>query len=120
MPLFFFVMNVTKWVADDETGQIPGWMAAGMAVLMHGVWGSYDWVFKPVFGEGERTVHSDDGGDGDDGDKDGEEEEEKGWVNGKKRSGSWLSGRRRRRERVIDDEEKRCLLDTAWEEDECQ
>ena len=111
MPLFMIVLKVTKLVADDK-GKIPGWMAGGMAVMMHFVWVSYDWVFKPVFGEGERTVHDDDDDDDDDhkggkGDESGEDG--KGWVNGRKRSGSftWLS---KRSERAVDDEEKRCLL----------
>ncbi|KAK3395429.1 hypothetical protein B0T20DRAFT_34711 [Sordaria brevicollis] len=123
MPWFFFVLEATKWVADEK-GKVPGWWAGMMAVMMHVVWGTYDWVFKPVFGEGERTVHDD---DDDEGTKDGkggknnggkeEEGDEKGcWVKGRKRSGSWLA--RRRSERAVDDEEKRCLLDCTWEEDE--
>ncbi|KAK3488476.1 hypothetical protein B0T13DRAFT_96547 [Neurospora crassa] len=111
MPLFFIVLKFTKWVADDK-GKFPGWVAGMMSVMMHFVWGSYDFVFKPLFGEGERTVHEGDG-DGDNG-KGGEEK--KGWVNGRKRSGSWLS--RRRSEMVVDDEEKRCLLDHLLEDSE--
>ncbi|KAK1776948.1 hypothetical protein QBC45DRAFT_418058 [Copromyces sp. CBS 386.78] len=109
MPLFFFVLKATRWVADDK-GKIPGWIAGGMTVMMHFLWGSYDWVFKPAFGEGERTVHDDD----DDDDKDGEKNE-KGWVNGRRISGSWLA--RRRSEVVVDDEEKWCLLSKLAEDE---
>ncbi|KAG5926644.1 hypothetical protein E4U42_003081 [Claviceps africana] len=39
----------------DETGKLPSWLARGVAVLFGLMWLSYDVVFKPAFGDGERT-----------------------------------------------------------------
>jgi hypothetical protein len=43
----------------DENGRVPRWMAVYMAVLFNLVWMAYDNVFKPVFGDGERTEKTD-------------------------------------------------------------
>lgn len=40
----------------DEDGRVPRWVAMLMALVSNLVWLSYDWVFKPVFGDGERTL----------------------------------------------------------------
>lgn len=42
-------------VFADERGRVPRWLAVYMAVLINVVWMTYDGVFKPVFGDGERT-----------------------------------------------------------------
>ncbi|KAF2810554.1 uncharacterized protein BDZ99DRAFT_417051 [Mytilinidion resinicola] len=39
----------------DERGRSPAWVVALLAVVFGGVWGSYDGVFRPLFGDGERT-----------------------------------------------------------------
>ena len=40
----------------DEDGKMPAWAAAVLSVLTRAMWWSYDAVFKPLFGDGERTV----------------------------------------------------------------
>ncbi|KAK7752547.1 hypothetical protein SLS62_005515 [Diatrype stigma] len=44
-------------------GKNPGWLSVLMSVVMNLMWMSYDTVFHPVFGDGERTEEN----DGDDG-----------------------------------------------------
>lgn len=53
-PLFMFVVLGGR-VFADEKGLVPRWFAVVMAVMINMVWMSYDAVFKPVFGDGERT-----------------------------------------------------------------
>lgn len=43
----------------DESGRMPRWLAVYMAVLLNVIWIAYDSVFKPVFGDGERTEETD-------------------------------------------------------------
>ncbi|KAK0624789.1 hypothetical protein B0T17DRAFT_467718, partial [Bombardia bombarda] len=43
-------------LTDKETGRLPVWFVGLMAVLGNLMWGSYDGVWKGVFGEGERTL----------------------------------------------------------------
>lgn len=47
----------------DENGQTPVWFGLMMETYFHLVWGAYDRWFKPVFGDGERTVEEDDDDD---------------------------------------------------------
>lgn len=54
LPFLFFVL-APRLITDDK-GRLPRWAAAMVAVMFNLVWLSYDVVFKPVFGEGERTV----------------------------------------------------------------
>lgn len=58
VPFLFFVL-VPRLLTDDK-GRVPRWVAAMMAVMFNLVWLSYDVLFKPVFGDGERTVDVDD------------------------------------------------------------
>ena len=46
--------------AGARGGNAPHWLAVLMAVVMNLMWMSYDNVFKPVFGDGERTEESKD------------------------------------------------------------
>lgn len=57
-PLFMLVVFASTLFAD-ESGRIPRWLAVCMAVLLNVVWMTYDKVFKPVFGDGERTEKAD-------------------------------------------------------------
>ena len=42
---------------------MPLWLAVGMGAVFNLMWMSYDYVFKPLFGDGERTEEPA-GGDG--------------------------------------------------------
>lgn len=55
MPLVLAIFSMSKTFADDK-GRIPPWLVEVMAVVFKGMWGSYDLLFKPLFGDGERTV----------------------------------------------------------------
>ncbi|TWU71026.1 hypothetical protein ED733_000807 [Metarhizium rileyi] len=54
--VFFFIM--TGFLAD-ETGRLPPWLAKGVTLMFNIMWTTYDAIFKPVFGDGERTVEDD-------------------------------------------------------------
>ncbi|KAG6354245.1 hypothetical protein INS49_004850 [Diaporthe citri] len=86
MPIMGLFLGLSKWLADDR-GKIPLWLGLFMETLFHAVWLGYDRVFKPVFGDGERT----------------EDEEERRRLHGTRRM--------LRKSTVIRDEEKLGLLD---------
>lgn len=54
MPVMSLFLELSKWLADDR-GKIPLWFGLVMETLFHFVWMGYDKLFKPVFGDGERT-----------------------------------------------------------------
>lgn len=54
MPVMGLFLELSKWLADDR-GKIPLWLGLLLETLFHLVWLGYDTVFKPVFGDGERT-----------------------------------------------------------------
>ena len=59
----------------DKRGRYPGWFARFLAAGFEACWGSYDDVFRGVFGEGERTEGQgteEGGGEGGEGDEIGE------------------------------------------------
>lgn len=62
-PFVFFVFALQK-LFSDEKGKSPAWLVALTGALFKGVWASYDGYFKGLFGDGERTVEGDDGGEG--------------------------------------------------------
>jgi hypothetical protein len=62
MPIVMAVIGLSRLLSDED-GRVPGWWVAVMTVVFKGVWGSYDVVFKRVFGDGERTVYDDKGDD---------------------------------------------------------
>jgi hypothetical protein len=72
MPIVMAVMGLSKLFADEE-GRVPAWLGGVMTLVFRGVWGSYDVVFKRVFGDGERTIYDDEDGGG------GEEEKGTRW-----------------------------------------
>ncbi|CAM1511795.1 Fc.00g093080.m01.CDS01 [Cosmosporella sp. VM-42] len=53
--LFFLVLIILSGMLADENGKLPRWLAVSMAVLFNLTWMTYDAVFKPIFGDGERT-----------------------------------------------------------------
>lgn len=90
------LMLVSGKIFADEKGRAPGWLARVMGVVVNAVWLSYDYVAKPIFGEGERTIEHK---------MNGRWEE----IKTKRRRKSFASGLRGREEAV--DEEKRVLLE---------
>lgn len=58
MPIMGLFIELSKWLADDR-GKVPLWLSLFMETLFHVVWMGYDKIFKPVFGDGERTVDED-------------------------------------------------------------
>ena len=58
MPIVMAVFGVSKLLADGD-GRVPAWWVAVMTLVFKCVWGSYDAVFKGVFGDGERTIYDD-------------------------------------------------------------
>ena len=54
-PMFMMLFGLSRVIVDDK-GRIPGWYGMVMAVQFNSLWFSYDRVFKPIFGDGERTM----------------------------------------------------------------
>ncbi|KAK3990375.1 hypothetical protein QBC44DRAFT_325625 [Cladorrhinum sp. PSN332] len=94
-PVFVLVMLGGRLFSDKQSGKAPGWVSAATTVMINLVWGSYDYVAKPVFGDGERTLEEEE--------KEKEKEEERVVVRTRRGSRLW------NREEGMD-EEKRGLL----------
>ncbi|KAI1394181.1 uncharacterized protein F4822DRAFT_387343 [Hypoxylon trugodes] len=58
LPLFLIILAFGYLLADED-GKVPRWVAGAAAVAMNLVWIAYDAVFKPLFGDGERTIEDD-------------------------------------------------------------
>ncbi|KAL2167804.1 hypothetical protein VTG60DRAFT_816 [Thermothelomyces hinnuleus] len=56
-PLLLLVMIAGRKLAD-ERGRSPAWVVAATTVIVNLVWMSYDCIGKRVFGDGERTMES--------------------------------------------------------------
>lgn len=54
-PMIILVFGSSKLLAG-KNGKVPKWMGTVMVLMFKMVWGTYDGVFKRVFGEGERTI----------------------------------------------------------------
>ncbi|KAF2968977.1 hypothetical protein GQX73_g4610 [Xylaria multiplex] len=55
LPGMLVVMGLGRLLADD-LGRAPRWFGAATTAWMNVLWAAYDGVFKPLFGDGERTV----------------------------------------------------------------
>lgn len=67
-PFMLMVIGLSKTLADKK-GKIPKWLADFIGLVFRVIWGSYDYIFKPAFGDGERTIGdgaNDDGHNGQD------------------------------------------------------
>ncbi|KAK4196964.1 hypothetical protein QBC40DRAFT_342364 [Triangularia verruculosa] len=62
-PVFLTVMFGGR-LFGDEKGKAPRWVVVGTTVLFNLVWASYDYIAKPIFGEGERTMEEEERGRG--------------------------------------------------------
>jgi hypothetical protein len=58
LPVLLFIRYVVPMLAD-ERGRVPTWIAVVMGIWFSLLWGIYDYVLKPVFGDGERTEEDD-------------------------------------------------------------
>ncbi|KAI0890379.1 uncharacterized protein GGS22DRAFT_183727 [Annulohypoxylon maeteangense] len=56
LPWFALILLLGFFFADKKDGKIPAWLGATSTVLANLMWKTYDVVFKPVFGSGERTI----------------------------------------------------------------
>ena len=54
-PLMMVVFGLRRTVSDPR-GKPPAWFTALSTLLFKAMWGSYDLVWRRLFGEGERTV----------------------------------------------------------------
>lgn len=55
LPVVALVFGLGKIFADDR-GRLPGWLRRFGNAVFSAVWTSYDNVFKPLYGDGERTI----------------------------------------------------------------
>lgn len=55
LPIIMFVFALGRMFAD-KNGLQPTWLRLLSGVMFKGVWLSYDVFFKPLFGEGERSI----------------------------------------------------------------
>ncbi|KAG9231535.1 hypothetical protein BJ875DRAFT_353349, partial [Amylocarpus encephaloides] len=55
MPLIMALFGLGRVLADKD-GKIPDWMATLMGFFFKVLWTTYDKIFKPMFGDGERTI----------------------------------------------------------------
>ncbi|KAK5119154.1 hypothetical protein LTR85_007768 [Meristemomyces frigidus] len=60
MPIIAFIFLMGGMFQDDQ-GRHPRWMREFSGAVFKAVWASYDSYFKPMFGDGERSIT--DGGD---------------------------------------------------------
>ncbi|CAK7210816.1 hypothetical protein SBRCBS47491_000906 [Sporothrix bragantina] len=63
---FILIILAVNWLPKKKgsTGRMSPAMAVAMGAFFKGIWWMYDHVFKPIFGDGERTEEKD--GDDDD------------------------------------------------------
>ncbi|KAI1477631.1 hypothetical protein F4774DRAFT_388087 [Daldinia eschscholtzii] len=62
----FALLALLGYLLADKDGKIPRWLDVATTIGMNLMWKVYDYVFKPLFGDGERTIHDDEEDDGDD------------------------------------------------------
>ncbi|ETN38814.1 uncharacterized protein HMPREF1541_06853 [Cyphellophora europaea CBS 101466] len=55
-PLFTLLMRVAGPMFAKPDGTFPSWLGRLFRVLFTAAWASYDNFFKPMFGDGERTI----------------------------------------------------------------
>ena len=66
-PIFILLLQVLAPMFARKDGTLPHWLAAVVRFLFSASWASYDRVFRPVFGDGERTIGEGRDEDGDEG-----------------------------------------------------
>ncbi|KAI1422652.1 hypothetical protein F5Y12DRAFT_717119 [Xylaria sp. FL1777] len=63
VPGLLLLIGLGQLLADD-VGRTPRWLGVAMTVWMNLLWSVYDAVYKPLFGDGERTMSEEDDDDG--------------------------------------------------------
>jgi hypothetical protein len=58
LPLMLPILVLGRLLADDN-GRTPRWLGLATMACMNLTWAAYDGFFKPVFGDGERTILGD-------------------------------------------------------------
>ncbi|KAI9782455.1 MAG: hypothetical protein M1839_004941 [Geoglossum umbratile] len=58
MPMIY-IMFLLQRIFKDKHGRSPKWLAEISGAMFRAMWSSYDRFFKPVFGDGERTIGQD-------------------------------------------------------------
>ncbi len=58
-PAFVIIIAISSLVTG-EGGRVPLWFALTMGAFFNLIWMCYDVVFKPIFGDGERTQETGD------------------------------------------------------------
>ncbi|KAI1648051.1 uncharacterized protein F4817DRAFT_335703 [Daldinia loculata] len=59
VPSFALLALLGYLLADKDSG-IPKWLEAATTIQRNLMWKVYDYVFKPLFGDGERTIQEED------------------------------------------------------------
>jgi hypothetical protein len=57
LPFFMFFLGLSQKYQDKD-GKVPMWVAKLGGIIIGAVWTSYDNMFKPLFGDGERTDYA--------------------------------------------------------------
>ena len=52
--MMILMLSASKLFADKQ-GRMPLWIAVCMGGVFNLMWTSYDYLLKPIFGDGERT-----------------------------------------------------------------
>ncbi|KAI2463270.1 hypothetical protein F4781DRAFT_417175 [Annulohypoxylon bovei var. microspora] len=60
LPFFALILLLGFFLADKKDGKVPTWLGAASAVLANLLWKAHDAIFKPLFGDGERTIEEED------------------------------------------------------------
>ncbi|TRX97786.1 hypothetical protein FHL15_001541 [Xylaria flabelliformis] len=55
LPLLLLMIGLGRLLADD-VGRTPRWLGIATTACMNFLWAVYDGFFKPLFGDGERTM----------------------------------------------------------------
>ncbi|KAI0910739.1 hypothetical protein F4823DRAFT_623981 [Ustulina deusta] len=55
----FLLMLALGYLLADDVGRTPRWLGVATTVWMNILWNLYDAFFRPVFGDGERTMSED-------------------------------------------------------------
>ncbi|KAI0547497.1 hypothetical protein F4679DRAFT_366063 [Xylaria curta] len=55
LPLLLLMIGLGRLLADD-VGRTPRWLGVATTASMNFLWAVYDGFFKPLFGDGERTM----------------------------------------------------------------
>ncbi|KAK6509126.1 hypothetical protein TWF481_003889 [Arthrobotrys musiformis] len=57
LPVIIFLFGIRGFLSD-KNGKAPKWLNDAQAFCFEKIWSLYDYVWKPVFGDGESTRHS--------------------------------------------------------------